>query len=58
MTNLCVAGLLEYKLLSKELIHNVGKVGHDEDYDQHHGEVGCLYPVSAFYGGVYLYKKK
>jgi hypothetical protein len=36
MTKLCVAGGPEYKLLPEELNHNVGKVGHDEDDDQHH----------------------
>ena len=36
MTKLCVAGGPEYKLLSEELNHNVGKVGHDEDDDHHH----------------------
>jgi hypothetical protein len=36
MTEISVAGLLEYKLLPQELIHNVWEVGHDEDDDHHH----------------------
>ena len=58
-----MAGLLEHKLLPKELNHNVGKVGHNEDDDQHHRQISGLYPglgeeippVSAVYGGVHLY---
>jgi hypothetical protein len=36
MTKLCMTGLLGHKSLSEELIHNVGKVGHDEDENHHH----------------------
>ena len=44
MTKLCVAGGPEYKLLSEEFNHNVGKVGHDEDDDHHHRQICCPYP--------------
>ena len=44
MTKLSVARLLGYKLLSEELIENIRKVGHDEDDDHHHRQIGCLYP--------------
>ena len=44
MAKLCVALLLGHKALSEELIHNVGKVGHDEDENHRHGQISCLYP--------------
>ena len=64
MTKLCVAGLLENKLLPKELNHNVRKVGNDENDDQRHRQISGLdhglgeevSSVSAVYGGVYLYQ--
>ena len=39
-----MAGLLRYKALVEEFIHNVGEVGHDEDEDHGHCQVGCLDP--------------
>ena len=36
MAKLCVTGLLGHKSLSEDLIHNIGKVGHDEDQNHPH----------------------
>ena len=44
MTKLCVTGFFEHKSLSEELIHNVGKVGHDKDENHRHGQIGRPYP--------------
>ena len=44
MAKLCVTGFLGHKSLSKELIHNVGKVGHDKDEDHRHGQISRPYP--------------
>jgi hypothetical protein len=44
MAKLSVTRLLRHKSLSEELIHNVGKVGHDEDENHRHGQISRPYP--------------
>ena len=39
-----MARLLWDNVLSEELIHDVGEVGHDKDEDHRHGQVGRLDP--------------
>ena len=39
-----MALLFGYKALSEELIDDVGEVGHDEDEDHGHPQIGCLDP--------------
>ena len=41
---LSVTGIFRDKALPEELIHDVGEVGHDEDENHRHGQVGCLDP--------------
>ena len=56
MTKLCVALLLWHKALSEELIHNVGKVGHDEDEDHFHWQISHLYPgLGEHFSPVYVH---